>query len=140
MSEAPHPRGGGARLQMQFDDNTLLPQLFGERDRHLERIERQLAKPQLGSATIVFHSIVLMYLSDSAREQMIVLLSQAGERATDEAPLAWLRMEAGGKEAEVHLTLWPGNRRTRIAISGFHGRHVQLMPEMPHAGEDHREP
>ena len=42
MSEAPHPRGGGARLQMQFDDNTLLPQLFGERDRHLERIERQL--------------------------------------------------------------------------------------------------
>ena len=25
---------------MQFDDNTLLPQLFGERDRNLERIER----------------------------------------------------------------------------------------------------
>jgi phosphate starvation-inducible PhoH-like protein len=27
---------------MQFEDNTLLPQLFGERDRNIERIERQL--------------------------------------------------------------------------------------------------
>jgi phosphate starvation-inducible PhoH-like protein len=32
----------GDRLQMQFDDNSLLPQLFGERDRHLDRIEREL--------------------------------------------------------------------------------------------------
>jgi len=34
--------GGAARLQMQFDDNSLLVQLFGERDEHLDRIERQL--------------------------------------------------------------------------------------------------
>jgi phosphate starvation-inducible PhoH-like protein len=33
---------GGDRLHMQFDDNTLLPQLYGERDRHLDRIEREL--------------------------------------------------------------------------------------------------
>jgi phosphate starvation-inducible PhoH-like protein len=32
----------GDRLQMQFDDNSLLPQLYGERDRHLDRIEREL--------------------------------------------------------------------------------------------------
>ncbi len=30
------------RMQMQFDDNSLLPQLYGERDRHLDRIEREL--------------------------------------------------------------------------------------------------
>jgi phosphate starvation-inducible PhoH-like protein len=29
-------------VQMQFEDNALLPQLFGERDQHLDRIERQL--------------------------------------------------------------------------------------------------
>jgi phosphate starvation-inducible PhoH-like protein len=34
--------GAGGRVQMQFDDNGLLVQLFGERDEHLERIERQL--------------------------------------------------------------------------------------------------
>jgi phosphate starvation-inducible PhoH-like protein len=32
----------GDRQQMQFDDNSLLPQLYGERDRHLDRIEREL--------------------------------------------------------------------------------------------------
>jgi phosphate starvation-inducible PhoH-like protein len=32
----------GDRLQMQFDDNSLLPQLYGERDRNLGRIEREL--------------------------------------------------------------------------------------------------
>ncbi len=32
----------GDRLQMQFDDNSLLPQLYGERDRNLDRIEREL--------------------------------------------------------------------------------------------------
>jgi phosphate starvation-inducible protein PhoH and related proteins len=30
------------RVQMQFDDNALLPQLFGARDQYLERIERAL--------------------------------------------------------------------------------------------------
>jgi phosphate starvation-inducible protein PhoH and related proteins len=35
------PAGQG-RVTMQFDDNRLLPQLFGERDQHLDRIERQL--------------------------------------------------------------------------------------------------
>ena len=40
---APHPREPAeGRVNMQFEDNTLLPQLFGERDRNLERIERQL--------------------------------------------------------------------------------------------------
>lgn len=34
--------GGHGRVQMQFDDNRLLPLLFGERDQHLDRIERQL--------------------------------------------------------------------------------------------------
>jgi len=30
------------RIQLQFDDNALLPMLFGEHDRHLARIEQQL--------------------------------------------------------------------------------------------------
>ena len=33
---------GPDNVQMQFDDNLLLPILFGERDQNLERIERQL--------------------------------------------------------------------------------------------------
>ncbi len=40
------PSAGGPAapgpVQMQFDDNALLPQLFGERDQNLDRIEREL--------------------------------------------------------------------------------------------------
>jgi phosphate starvation-inducible PhoH-like protein len=35
--------GAQGRVQMQFDDNSLLAQLFGERDENLHRIERHLA-------------------------------------------------------------------------------------------------
>ncbi len=34
--------GGAAALQIEFDDNSLLPMLFGEHDRHLARIEQRL--------------------------------------------------------------------------------------------------
>src|SRR4051812_20250558 len=33
---------GAGRAQLEFDDNLLLPALYGERDQHLDRIERQL--------------------------------------------------------------------------------------------------
>jgi phosphate starvation-inducible PhoH-like protein len=33
---------GGGRSQIEFDDNLLLPLLYGERDAHLDQIERQL--------------------------------------------------------------------------------------------------
>ncbi len=36
------PRETAITVQMQFDDNSLLPELFGERDRNLERIEEKL--------------------------------------------------------------------------------------------------
>jgi phosphate starvation-inducible PhoH-like protein len=43
---APTPKAAEAanegRTQLEFDDNLLLPSLYGERDQHLDRIERQL--------------------------------------------------------------------------------------------------
>ena len=47
MSGACRPRSPSiaqrpARSQLEFDDNLLLPLLYGERDQHLDRIERQL--------------------------------------------------------------------------------------------------
>ena len=35
-------RPGEGRTQIEFDDNLLLPLLYGERDQHLDRLERQL--------------------------------------------------------------------------------------------------
>jgi phosphate starvation-inducible protein PhoH and related proteins len=41
-SEMPVDELAEGRTQLEFDDNLLLPLLYGERDQHLDRIERQL--------------------------------------------------------------------------------------------------
>jgi len=42
ISEIPATELTEGRTQLEFDDNLLLPLLYGERDQHLDRIERQL--------------------------------------------------------------------------------------------------
>jgi hypothetical protein len=90
-------------------------------------LELQLAQPRPGVATVVFHSIVRLYFSEEARNRLDEILAQAKERATPEAPLAWLSMEPGERETDVALTIWPGGERKRIAEAGFHGRHVRIL-------------
>ena len=41
-SETVIPGRGEGQAQLEFDDNLLLPMLYGERDQHLDRVERQL--------------------------------------------------------------------------------------------------
>jgi phosphate starvation-inducible protein PhoH and related proteins len=41
-SETVMPARGETPAQLEFDDNLLLPALYGERDQHLDRVERQL--------------------------------------------------------------------------------------------------
>ena len=36
-------------------------------------------------------------------------------------------MEPGADQADVHLTMWPGDERRRIAQAGFHGRDVKVL-------------
>jgi hypothetical protein len=54
-------------------------------------------------------------------------IERAGAAATADAPLAWLRMEPGGDEADVHLRTWPGGADARVARSGYHGRPVRWL-------------
>ncbi|HEX3316765.1 MAG TPA: DUF2332 domain-containing protein [Solirubrobacteraceae bacterium] len=87
----------------------------------------QLAAPAAGRATVAFHSIVMQYLPAAEREEVLALLAVAGERATAEAPVAWLRMEPETADrAGVWLDLWgPRHRHARIAAAGYHGRPVE---------------
>ena len=87
-------------------------------------VERELAQAAPGAATVVFHSVVMPYLSHEEREGFAATVRAAGERAGDDAPLAWLRMEYGGDECELRLTLWPGGSGRLLATCGFHGLHV----------------
>src|ERR1700733_10817201 len=67
----------GARSQIEFDDNLLLPLLYGERDAHLDQIDRQrgvslvprgnrLAISGSASATEIAH-LALSHLWDQVK-------------------------------------------------------------------------
>ncbi len=86
--------------------------------------EAQLAAPTPGLATVVTHSIVLQYLTPEGRRRLVGVLESAGARASEDAPLAWLRMEPAGERAELRLTSWPSGEEELLATAGYHGRPV----------------
>ena len=89
-------------------------------------LRSRLSEPADGMATVVFHSIVMQYLPDDERTQVEALVRAAGTRATDEAPVAWLRMEPESvSRAGVWLDLWPSGRHALVARAGYHGRPTQ---------------
>jgi hypothetical protein len=88
-------------------------------------VEQQLARERGGSATVIFHSIMWGYMSDDDRARITQAMIDAGERATESEPLAWLRMEPGADQTDVTLTMWPGPRERVIAQAGYHGRPVR---------------
>jgi hypothetical protein len=94
-------------------------------------VREQLAAPVPGTTTVVFHTIVAQYLGAEARTELEATIREAGERATAEAPVAWLRMEpATETEADVRLTLWPKPVPVRthvLARSAFHGPPVTWL-------------
>jgi hypothetical protein len=87
----------------------------------------RLAAPRAGVATVVYHSIVLQYLDAAGRGCLRDVIADAGARAAAAAPLAWLRLEPGGDEAELRLTVWPGGEERLLATAGFHGRGVRWL-------------
>ena len=90
-----------------------------------------------GPATVVFHSIVWQYLSGRTRSRLVTTLSRAGRAATDQAPLAWVRMEPTGgdisaKATEIRVTRWPGGHDAgRSGHAGYHGQWVMAEPRAP---------
>jgi hypothetical protein len=90
-------------------------------------LETVLARPVPGTATVVFHSIVLQYLPAATRERVAAAFDAAGARATREAPLARLQMEPGGAQAELRLWTWPDGKERLLATTGFHGQEVRFL-------------
>lgn len=88
---------------------------------------RVLAEPAPGKARVIYHSIVSQYLGDEERATLFAAIRTAGERATAEAPLAWLRMEPADDRANLELTLWPGGEDRHLARVGYHGNPVELL-------------
>ena len=75
-----------------------------------EWIERVL-EPAPGVTTIVFHSIFIQYLDDDERDRVRAAIERAP--ATDDAPVAWLRMEPELELARLDVTCSAADRSAR---------------------------
>lgn len=89
-------------------------------------LERELAAPQPGVVTVVWHSVVWQYLDAQERARVTALLDAAGGRATRQAPLAHLALEpervgGGSYNFRVVLRTWPGVGARRLADCEGHG-------------------
>lgn len=106
-------------------------------------VEAQLSVRRRGVATVVYHSIVWQYLSPETRARVRHAIERAGATAIADAPIAWVRMEPGrdpAKSAEVRVTRWPDGRERVVARTGYHGRPVRSIPEVPSSPVDVERP
>ena len=113
------------RLRAALEIASARPALV-ERSGALAWATARLAEPSPGRATVLYHSIVMQYLTEDERASFPAVVSAAGERASVGAPLAWLQMEPAGESAEVRITTWPGGEERVLARAGYHGTPVEL--------------
>lgn len=80
----------------------------------------RLATPTPGQIDLVFHTIAWQYFPSSTDAACRSALDAAGARATPDAPLAhlWVEAEPGKKLATVRLTVWSGDRVPEVLEMG----------------------
>jgi hypothetical protein len=89
-----------------------------------EWVEAQLADaPTPGRATVVFHSIVWVYLDDEDRARVTATIERAGAKASKDAPIAWLRYEDTDSDSggpALRLRMWPDGTDHLLGAGSFH--------------------
>ena len=81
-------------------------------------------------ATVVQHSIVWQYIPTVVRWAVTGAIEAAGERATPEAPLAWIRFEPDEwdrSRVAIWLRTWPTGGDRLVAHADFHGRWLRPL-------------
>jgi hypothetical protein len=93
-------------------------------------VERQLATRKAGECLVLFHSVVWQYLPEETKTAIEASMQRAGKIATQDMPLAWLRMEplaSTDPHPALRLTLWPGGETRTLALADFHGRWMEWI-------------
>lgn len=95
-------------------------------------LARRLATRMPGNLHLVYHTVAWQYFAPEAQARGAALMAGAGARADEDAPLAWLGMEADGADpgAALTLRLWPGDLHLSLGRACFHGRWVRWAPQL----------
>ena len=95
----------------------------------IDWLRKRLTTPRPGMTHVIYHTIAWQYLPSALKAEGEALIADAGSRATLDAPLARLQLEADGKPegAAILLTLWPAGETREIGRADFHGRWVKWV-------------
>lgn len=100
------------------------------RQRAADFVERELAAPRDGVATVLMHSVVWQYIEAGERDRITAAVAAAAARATPAAPLAWLTMEPPATDGQMalRLRLWPHAIDRVLAVAHPHGAWIAAEP------------
>lgn len=108
-------------------------------DRHdaCSWVRAQLAELPAGVTTVVFHSLVLPYLTDDERRQFTNTIRSAGDLADSVHRLAWVSLEPTPGYDAIRLVCerWPEREYAALALSNPHGEEVRWAPVVSRLGE-----
>ncbi len=95
-----------------------------------EFVAARLARPQEEGVTrVFFHTIMWQYLPQPTADAITAAIEAAGDQATSEKPLAWIRLETNRETFRHELTVryWPGgaDEWTLLAQAHPHGEWVE---------------
>lgn len=95
----------------------------------IQWLEGRLNSWEEGCVHVIYNTIAWQYFPEERQNAGRELLKAAGDRATEDAPLAWLSFEPDGKSpgAALTLTLWPKGEVTTLARADFHGRWINWL-------------
>jgi hypothetical protein len=96
-------------------------------------VREKLAARARAGATIVYHSVFIQYPPRETRQAIFDAIAAAGEAATAQAPLGWLRLEpegalGGPRDSArffIDLITWPGGKRRLLGETDGHLRWVR---------------
>jgi hypothetical protein len=88
---------------------------------------RELASRPAGECIVIYHSIVRQYFPDDEGRAFDSAIAEAGADATEDRPVAWLRLEQDGPMLPFHLrlTLWPTGETLVLGAAHPHGATVK---------------
>lgn len=98
-------------------------------------VAERLAKPQEPGVTrVLVHSIVWQYIPKAGRQRIRHAMEEAGQKATQERPLAWLALEANRETYRHELVArhWRGSGEpVKLGEAHAHGAWVKWLGVSP---------
>ncbi|MFY0618738.1 DUF2332 domain-containing protein [Shimia sp.] len=89
-------------------------------------LQHRLPAHKAGQIHFIYTTVAWQYFPVDSQTKGTALIADAGAKATNDAPLAWLSYETDGKKngAALTLRLWPGNHTIELGRADFHGRWI----------------